>query len=80
MEKDPNPFPEIDLLPSLTAALRFAARLLTPFVLEAPDFMSNHNTGAAPMLDRQLYDSIEVHGFRYTGEPEQLDFGFGDGS
>lgn len=37
--------------------------------------MSNHYRGGAAMLDRELYDGVQVEGFLYTGEEQlQIDF------
>lgn len=66
MEADRNPLPRIDLFPRVT---RLAHFLLDHITSEG---MSDHNTGAGPMLDRVLYDEVQVDGFLYQGE--QLEF------
>lgn len=44
------------LFPRLERVGAFLGRLVRFLPLEAPDYMSNHNRGAAAMLDRELYD------------------------
>lgn len=56
MEADRNPFPEIHIFPRLERVGRFMGRLFSFLPVEAPDYMSEHNRGAAPALDRALYD------------------------
>lgn len=66
METDKNPFPNIELFPQLARVGRFLGRLVSFFPSEAPDFMSNHNRGGGPMLDRELFD-----------KPAQLELDYG---
>lgn len=57
LPSDPNPMPEIRLfeVPAFARKIsRAIGSLLVPFHCEPHDFMSTHNTGAAPMLDRAL--------------------------
>lgn len=72
MEVNKNPFPQLELFPRLAAVGRFVGNLLTPLPTEAPDFMSEHYRGAAAMLDRELYDGVQVDGFLYEGEQLEL--------
>lgn len=51
MEADKNPFPKIDLFPRVTKVVSFIFRRL-----EA----ETENTGGGPMLDRELYDQLEL--------------------
>lgn len=59
MEKDKNPFPTLDLFPRLTRVGQFLGRLVSFLPTEAPDYMSNHNRGGGPALDRALYEQQE---------------------
>jgi hypothetical protein len=47
-------FPEIDLFPRLTRAGNFIKRIVSLYPDGAPDYMSEHNRGAAPMIDDAL--------------------------
>ena len=75
MESDKNPFPKLDLLPGASTIRRIGHFLFGQLQHEG---LSDHNTGAAPMLDSHLYDQVQVHGFLYTGEVnEQLELPYG---
>ena len=75
METDKNPFPKIDLFPRLTKVAACIGRLASFLPNQAPDYMSDHYRGGAAMLDRELYDGVETHGFLYEGEQLELDYG-----
>lgn len=51
MESDKNPFPKLDLFPRLTNLSRFLLGTL---------HAETENTGGAPMLDRELYEQMEL--------------------
>lgn len=70
MESDKNPFPKIELFPRLHKVASALARLVCYRPTEAPDYMSNHYRGGAAMLDRELYDEVQVEGFLYDGRNE----------
>lgn len=57
---DPNPMPEVHIFPRLERIGHFVSRLVSFLPECAPDYMSNHNRGAAPMLDRELYDDKNI--------------------
>ena len=61
MEKDKNPFPEINITPLdvIRAVGDIAYRLCSFLPSEAPDYMSTHYRGGATLLDRELYDVPE---------------------
>lgn len=65
MEKDQNPMPEIVLFPVLDRIARVGRFIGTRLMLcdERP------NTGAAPMLDRELYGQLE---FDYGTDEQAL--------
>lgn len=63
MEADKNPFPQLDLFPRITRVCHFIFDHLQS------EGLSDHNRGAAPMLDRELYDN-----------PDQLQIDFEDQS
>lgn len=59
MEKDKNPFPQMELFPRLSRVGAFLGRLTRFCPLEAPDYMSEHYhkpRGASESLDEALYD------------------------
>lgn len=64
MDKDKNPFPDIDLFPRLSRVAEFIKRALSPLPSEAPDFMSEHYRGPS------VYDEVQVEGFLYDGRDE----------
>lgn len=51
-EKDPNPFPEMDILPGIGWVKRLGGAMIR-FVYF---FKEEENSGAAPLLDRSLYE------------------------
>lgn len=55
MEADKNPFPKFELI-SLPRVCRVAHFIFDH--ITSPG-LSDHNTGGAPMLDRELYDQQE---------------------
>lgn len=69
MEADQNPLPRIDLFPRVTRLAHFIFDHITS------EGLSDHNTGAAPMLDSYLYDQVQTEGFLYTGEPRPGEVG-----
>lgn len=65
MEADKNPFPKIDLFPRLTKLAHFLFDHLQN------EGISDHaNRGAAPMLDRELYDNPDQLRFDYGTETD----------
>lgn len=64
MEYDKNPFPKIDLFPSLTKLAKLG-HFLCDHIRHAG--LSDHNTGGGPALDAALYD-----------QPAQLEFQYGE--
>lgn len=68
---DPNPMPEIKLfeLPAIVSKVAHAlGGLLVPFHCEPHAYMSTHNRGGGPALDRELYEQPVLHGWNSNGD------------
>lgn len=65
MEKDPNPFPRLELF-SPVAKLRRLAHFLFDHI-QSPGLSDHANHGGGPMLDRELYDQPHLD---YGTQPE----------
>lgn len=60
IESDKNPFPKMDIIPGLGYVKWLGRQIMNViyfFPIDAPSYMSDHNTGAAPLLDSELYDN-----------------------
>lgn len=66
METDKNPMPDFHLFPRVEKAGQCIKKLVSLLSLDASSI--GVNRGGGPMLDRQLYDEVDRHGFLYEGE------------